>query len=90
MENIGAKYYKTCWLYIRTKITMQVHKFPLCIVNDTVMIVIEHTNLSNPVFKLYLNSFNIKCHLDDACADLKVVRRYEHTHSAHLNMLESL
>ena len=39
---------------------MQVHKFPLCIVNDTVMIVIEHTNLFNPVFKLYLNSFNMK------------------------------
>ena len=32
---------------------MQVHKFSLCIVNDTVMIAIEHTNLFNPVFKLY-------------------------------------
>ena len=38
---------------------MQVHKFPLCIVNDTVMIVIEHTNLFNPLFKIYLKGSQI-------------------------------
>ena len=32
----------------------------LGIVNDKVIMAIEHPNLSNPVFKIYLNTFNMK------------------------------
>ena len=47
-----SKSFHLC-LYNITKITMQVHKFSLFIVNGTVMIAIEHINLFNSVFKLW-------------------------------------
>ena len=89
VENIGAKYYKTSWLYNRTKITIQVHKFPLCIVNDTVMRVIEHTHLFKPVFKIfeYLQHETVSW-----TTHAQTLKLWEHTntHSAHINMLKSI
>ena len=47
------------------------HKFPLRIVNDKVMLVIEHPNLFNPVFKIYL-----KC---------SQIMQQQMAHARHLN-----
>ena len=52
-------YKKACWLYNKVKITLQVHKFPLRIVNDKVIMVIEHPNLFNPLFEIYLKCSQI-------------------------------
>ena len=77
---------KACWLYNKAKITLHVHKFPLRIVNDKVMLVIEHPNLFNPVFKIYLKSSNMRRPVDNGTThaqNLNAVRTYEQTVRAH-------
>ena len=46
-------YKKTCWLYNKAKITLQVYKYPLRIVNYKVIMVIKLPNLFNPAFEIF-------------------------------------
>ena len=44
---------KTYWLYNKAKISLQVHKYPLRIVNYKVIMVIKLPNLFNPLLEIF-------------------------------------